>query len=175
MKTSGAKVWESITGVIILAAMLVCAVVAIPFIPLIILYAHFSDKQFQKRYHQFLERMNGACFFCYNSRKSSVDFARNVIVPELAISIHIVFVDGNKVVADSESDYISKMLGSITERKGFPYLLKIENGQVLNLSVNNQFYSILIGRKPIAPLVDRIHAFFHSSASALSKKVRLAD
>ena len=166
MKISGEKVWDSITGVIILAVVLLCAVIAIPFIPFIILSAHFSDKQFQKRYHQFLERMNGACFFCYNSRKSSIEFARDVIVPELSTSIHIVFVDGNKVVAASESEYISKMLGSITERKGFPYLLKIENGKVLDLSVNNQFYSIMIGRKPIAPLMERIHAFFCFGASA---------
>ena len=135
-------------------------------VPFFLIYSHFSDKQFQKRYNLFLERMNGAHFFCYNSRKSSVEFARATIVPELDPSVKVVFVDGRSVLSGEDSEYISRMLYNIKERKGFPYLLKIENGQVVELSVNNQFYSILVGRKPITPLLDRIDSFFNAVALA---------
>ena len=137
----------------------------IPCIPFILIYAHFSDKAFEKEYKLYLERMNGACFFCYNSRKSSVEFAKNVVVPALEPDIQIVFVDGKDVKSDNDSKYISKMLYSIQERKGFPYLLKIKDGQVLDMSVNNQFYSILIGHKSITPLLEIINTFCNSATS----------
>ncbi|HEX8326193.1 MAG TPA: hypothetical protein VF629_01545 [Hymenobacter sp.] len=141
--------------------------VILPTIPFFLIYSHFSNKQFEKNYKLFLERMNGTCFFCYNSRKSSVEFAREVIVPELDSSVVVVFVDGKKVDFGTDSQYVSKMLYSVKERKGFPYLLKVEDAQVIDTSVNNQFYSIMIGRKPIAPLLDRINAFFNSTPPVL--------
>ncbi|WP_035567549.1 hypothetical protein [Hymenobacter sp. IS2118] len=137
--------------------------IILPTVPFFLIYGHFSDKKFQENYKLFLERMNGARFFCYNSRKSSVEFAREVIVPELDPSVRVVFVDGKKVDFGADSQYVSKMLYSVKERKGFPYLLKIEDAQVIDTSVNNQFYSIMIGQKPTAPLLDRINAFFSST------------
>ena len=160
MKQLWLKVSDALVLIMCLAFVFLFIIALIPAIPFILVYAYFSDKQSEKEYNRFLERMNGACFFCYNSRKSSVEFARDVIVPELAASVRVVYVDGSKVVAGTESGYISKMLYRITERKGFPYLLKINNKQILELSVNNQFYSIMIGRKPTAPLLDRINYFF---------------
>lgn len=135
----------------------------IPCIPFILIHSYFSDKAFEKEYKLYLERMNGACFFCYNSRKSSVEFAKNIIAPALEPGIQVVFVDGKDVESDNDSKYISKMLYGIQERKGFPYLLKIEDGQVLDMSVNNQFYSTMIGRKPITPLLERINTFYNSA------------
>ncbi|GAB3726846.1 hypothetical protein GCM10027594_08660 [Hymenobacter agri] len=164
MKRLWRKISEGALLLVIIPVILLCIVLLIPIIPFFLLYAYISDKQFEKSYKQFLARMNGACFFCYNSRKSSVEFARDVIAPELAPSVHIVFVDGKKVEFGADSKYISKMLYSIKERKGFPYLLKIEGGELHDLSVNNQFYSIMIGRKPIAPLLQRINLFFEEAA-----------
>jgi len=135
----------------------------IPCIPFILIYSYFSDRFFEKEYKLYLERMNGTCFFCYNSRKSSVEFARDIIVPSLEPAVQVVFVDGRDVKSGDNSKYISKMLYSIQERKGFPYLLKIKDGQVLDMSVNNQFYSVMIGRKSIIPLLERINSFYTSA------------
>jgi hypothetical protein len=135
----------------------------IPCIPFILIYAYFSNRAFEKKYKLYLERMNEACFFCYNSRKSSVEFARDIIAPALEPNIRVVFVDGKDVKSGNDSKYILKMLYSIQERKGFPYLLKIKDGQVSDMSVNNQFYSIMIGRKSITPLLERINAFYTSA------------
>ncbi|MFD2717630.1 hypothetical protein ACFST9_02815 [Hymenobacter monticola] len=164
MKQLREQISEAIILLVVIGMVFLGIVLLIPIIPFFMLHAHFSDKQFEKDYSQFLERMAGACFFCYNSRKSSVEFARDVIVPELATSVHIVFVNGKEVEFGADSKYISRMLYDIKERKGFPYLLKIEDGQVANMSVNNQFYSIMIGRKPIEPLLDRMNTFFASGA-----------
>ena len=146
-----------------LAFILVFIILIIPCIPFILIHAYFSDRSFEKEYKLYLERMNGACFFCYNSRKSSVEFARDIIIPALEPNVQVVFVDGKDVQSGDDSKYISKILYSIQERKGFPYLLKIKDSQVFDMSVNNQFYSILIGRKSITPLLERINAFYTSA------------
>ncbi|WP_324676737.1 hypothetical protein [Hymenobacter sp. GOD-10R] len=147
-----------------LVACVAIIILAIPFIPLILIYAYVSDKQFDKDYRHYLQRMNGTCFFCYNNRKSSVAFARDVIVPKLNPAIEVIFVEGREVKNRSDSKFISRMLYSIQERKGFPYLLKIEDEQVLNYSVNNQFYSTMIGKKQVEPLLAHIDSFFISNS-----------
>ena len=94
-------------GLVAIPIVLLVVILALPFF---FVYSYFSDKQFEKNYKLFLERMNGACFFCYNSRKSSVEFTREVIVPEIDSSVHVVFVDGKKVDFGTDSPYVSKML-----------------------------------------------------------------
>jgi hypothetical protein len=164
MKQFRRRISEKVLLLIIAPVALLGIVLLIPVVPFLLLYAYISDKQFEKGYKQFLARMNGACFFCYNSRKSSVEFARNVIVPELPTPVHVVFVNGRDVDFGADSKYISKMLYSIEERKGFPFLLKIEGGEVRYLSLNNQFYSIIIGHKSVVPLLQRIASFFNDTA-----------
>ncbi len=148
-----------------LASILIILLI-IPAIPFILIYLHFDNIKFQKNYRLYLKNMNGACFFCYNSRKSSVQFAREIIVSKIDSTVRVIFVDGWKIDCGPDSKYISKMLGDIKEKKGFPYLLKIIDEQVAYSSVNNQFYSIMIGSKPIAPLLHRISDFYNSTIIA---------
>ena len=169
MKQLWKRISDNAVLLVIVPVFLLFAIVVIPFIPFMLLYSYFNDKQFEKEYTAFLARMNGACFFSYNSRKSSVEFARDVIVPELAPSVHIVFVNGKSVEFGDDSKHVSTMLSRIKERNGFPYLLKIEEGKVIDLSVNNQFYSIMMGRKSIMPLLERMNSFFSAASQKSSE------
>jgi hypothetical protein len=142
----------TIIGLVIIALIL--------FMPFVLIYAHFSDKYFKKKYALYLKEMDGARFFCYNNRRSSIAFAEENIVPALDPAIRIVFVEGTAISCGSDSKFISEMLYGIKERRGFPYLLKIEASRIIDASVNNQFYSIMVGQKPIKPLIENINAFF---------------
>ncbi|WP_133257262.1 hypothetical protein [Hymenobacter edaphi] len=142
---------------------------ALPFIPFILAYNYLEERQFQRQYQRFLLEANGAKFFCYNNRKSSVAFAQDEVVPLLDSAVRVVFVEGSAVNASADKAFISRMLHSIKERKGFPYLLKIVDGQVLPYSVNNQFYNCLVQQKPLEPLLTTIQAFYSSPALFLSK------
>ncbi|WP_426059621.1 hypothetical protein [Hymenobacter sp. B1770] len=157
-----ASVAKYVLGITLVLVATFIAVMLVFLLSLLVI-SQFSDKKFHKEYKLYLERMNGARFFCYNNRKSSIAFAQDIIVPALDPSVHVVFVEGSNVKNGPDSKYISKMLYGVKERKGFPYLLKIENCQVIDTSVNNQFYSIMIGSKPIGPLLDRINAFYNST------------
>jgi hypothetical protein len=148
---------------------LAISIILLPFVTLFfilispsLISSFIENKRFKEEYKLYLQKANGTCFFCYNNRKSSVAFARDIIVPALGSSIQIVFVEGREIKNCPDSKFISEMLYSIQERKGFPYLLKIEDEQVLDYSVNNQFYSTMIGSKPIEALLASINAFYTS-------------
>jgi hypothetical protein len=140
----------------------VLIILAIPALPFLLLYVHLSEIKFQKNYKDYLDKRNGAWFFYYNNRQSSLAYIREFLLPVLPPSVQVVFVEGRKIASGSDGKYLGKMLGDVKERKGFPYLFKIVDGQVLECSVNNQFFSIMIGRKPLSPLLDSINAFYQS-------------
>ena len=92
-----------------------------------------------------------------------------MVLPLLDPAVHIVFVEGKSVQEGPDSAFVSRMLYSIQERKGFPYLLKIVDGQVLYQSVNNQFYNCVAKHKPLGPLLENIQAFYRFPYLVLSK------
>lgn len=153
-----------VVGAFLLATIIIVALVFLPCLPFILIWSHFSDKKFQKAYNLYLQQMNGACFFFYNNRKSSVAFAREVIAPGLAPNVQRVFVEGLRITVKDEQGLISHMLAGVKDRKGFPYLIKIVDGQVLDCSVNHQFYNTMASSKPIAPLLAQINSFYTSTA-----------
>jgi hypothetical protein len=153
-----------VTGSFIIAAVIIAVLVFLPCLPFILIWSHFSDKKFQKAYNLYLQQMNGACFFFYNNRKSSVAFAREVVAPELAPSVRSVFVEGLRITVKDEQGFMSRMLAGVKDRRGFPYLIKVVDGQVLDCSVNHQFYNTMAGGKPIAQLLTQINSFYTSTA-----------
>ncbi|WP_019949557.1 hypothetical protein [Hymenobacter aerophilus] len=163
LKNLRQKIADNAELIWLLPLFFVALILAIPALPFILIYAHLSDKKCQKSYKEYLARMNGTCFFYYNNRKSSFAYIREFLLPALSPSVQVVFVERREVDAGPDGKYLARMLGEVKERKGFPYLLKIMDGQVVECSVNNQFYSIMIGRKPLSPLLDRINAFYNAT------------
>ena len=119
----------------------------------------FDEKRFKKKYKAFLERMNGAGLLFYNNRINSIDFVEKVIAPALKSEVKLIPVTRSKIIGE-DSDCFGKMLEDAETRNGFPYLAKVIEGNVLTESINNQFYNVMNGKKPIEPLLDRINAFY---------------
>jgi hypothetical protein len=148
-------------GLLLLALIVVVGGLAVG---ALMIYAHFAEKKFQKEYKEFLSRVNGSRFFFYNSRRSSVEFAKDTVVPQLQPTTNVVFVDGEEIDCGPDSKFISHMLYGVKERKGFPYLIKIVNEEPVDYSVNNLFYNTMTGKKPLTPLLQRINAFYEAPA-----------
>lgn len=138
--------------------------VFIAFLIYVSISSYFADRKFKEEYEAFLSRVSGTHFFFYNSRRSSVSFAREAVVPLLGPTIKVVFVDGEDIDVGNDSRFISHMLYGVKHKKGFPYLIKIDKGRPLDYSVNNLFYNTMNGKKPIQPLLKRIDAFYNSPA-----------
>jgi hypothetical protein len=144
-----------------LIALFILAVVA--FVVAVNIKDSSDRKKFLAEYKAFLKRISGTRFFFYNSRRSSVTFARESIVPCLEPSIKVVFVDGEDIDIGDDSKFVSHMLYGVKHKKGFPYLIRIDNEEPVDYSVNNLFYNTMNGKKPLEPLLKRISSFYNSS------------
>jgi len=121
------------------------------------------NKKDQKEDKEYRKTMNGACFFCYTNRKTSVSYIEEAIIPQLAPNIQIIFLNGREVTNREDSMYISRMLRFVKDRRGFPYLLKIVDEKVLDCSIKYQTYNTKNSNKPTEPLLASINAFYNSS------------
>lgn len=113
----------------------------LPFIILFLIFDFFQRKRFKKKYINYLSSIEGKKFFCYNARKNGHHYVEKNIIPKLADDIEYIFMEGKNVKSAYAREYISHMLFAISDRKGFPYLIKINNGKALDMSLNRQFYN----------------------------------
>jgi len=114
------------------------------FFPVILVYLifeFFQKKRFKKRYSNYLLSIEGKKFFCYNNRKNNHHYIQKNIIPNLLNDIEPIFLEGKRIRVEDNREYISYMLLNISERKGFPYIIKISNGKALDRSMNNEFYN----------------------------------
>jgi hypothetical protein len=132
------------------------------FLPFMI-YGYFDNLVFNRKYKAYLQTINGTNFFCYNNRTNSKDFIEKNILPTLTTDIKVIYLDGRTPKSDYDQSFISKALYSIKDRKGFPYLLKISNGQLIDKSINNDFYNTMNQEKDIGQLSKKIISFYQEN------------
>lgn len=136
------------------------------FLPVLIaLYPiqYFRRKRFEKKYAHFLLESSGKNFFCYNNRKNAKQYIEDEIIPNLAEEIEIVYLNGKKVETAYKPEFISEVLYKLNHYNGFPHLIKIRNGKLIEKSINNPFYNILNVNKPKKELLTKINRFFAST------------
>ena len=135
-------------------------ILAIPLMMVFIPIGHFKRKKFEKKYAEFLNENNGKNFFCYNNRKNSKVYIEEQIIPNLTNGIEIVYLNGKKVESEYNVGFISEALYKFKNYNGFPHLMKIQNGKLIDKSINNPFYNVLNLKKNKTELLTKINRFF---------------
>ena len=139
----------------------------IPFIAVVSIFDFFQIKRFKKRYSNYLLSIEGKKFFCYNNRKNNHHYIEKNIIPNLKDDIELVFVEGRRIKNEYNREYISHMLFNVSDRKGFPYLIKICNGKAMDESINNQFHNFKSQNKNPEDLSILINNSFDNLKSTL--------
>ena len=131
--------------------------------PLILLLAPFfvislnrQNKELKKEYEAFLLAHEGNEIFCYTNRKNSVKQIEEHILPRLPKGTHIVKLEGKMVCTNLNKNCISFMLYQLKE-VGFPNVMKISNGSVIDLSLKKKVYSA-ISQNDVSSLSDIVIA-----------------
>ena len=132
------------------------------FIPMII-YGSIQGYSFRKKFRAYLQSIEGQKMFVYNSRTNSHSYIKQTILPKLPKDVELVYLNGRIPESKFERKYISHALYSIKDRKGFPYLLKIENGKIVDKSINNAFYNTKNQNKDVQLLLNQINQFYQKS------------
>lgn len=133
------------------------------FIPLIII-TNINSKIEYKNYKQYLVTLEGTNFFCYNNRKGNEEFFKSTIQPHLPKNVKIVFLNGKSVESDYTKKYMSMALYRVKPKTGFPYLMKVCDGEIKSLSLNQSFYNLKNNGKDVHKFIQLVEAFYENQA-----------
>ena len=143
---------------------------SILFFPVILVYfifEFFQKKRFKKRYSNYLLSIEGKKFFCYTNRKNNHHYIEKNIIPNLTSDIKPIFLEGKHIKNEDNREYISNMLLNVSDRKGYPYLIKISDGKAIDRSMNYEFHNFKSQNKNPEDLVILINSGFDNLKSTL--------
>ncbi len=140
------------------ALVIVCSPILLPFV----VYGYIKSMLFKIKYREYLKSIDGTKFFCYTNRTNSQEFIESQIIPTLAPDVKVIFLESTAPKSEYERKFISKALHIIKDRKGFPYLLKVSNGQLMDKSINQDFYTTMTQNKGHMELKENINSFFYA-------------
>ena len=152
----------------ILFLLIIGILLPVLFLPIILVYLvfdFFQSKRFKKRYNNYLLSIEGKKFFCYTNRKNNHHYIEKNIIPNLSGDIEPVFLEGKILRSKYIQEYISHMAASVSDRKGYPYLIKISNGKAIDKSMNNEFYNFKSQNKNPEDLLTLINSSFDNLKS----------
>lgn len=137
----------------------------LPFIIIFSIFEHFKEKRFIKEYNNYLLSIEGKKFFFYNNRKNNHHYVEKNIISKLTDDVEYVFLEGKNLKSEFNRKYLSHMLFNVSDQKGFPYLIKINNGKALDTSINSKFYNFKNQNKNPHDLIVLINASFDNLKS----------
>ncbi|KRT16778.1 hypothetical protein ASU31_08170 [Pedobacter ginsenosidimutans] len=162
--------WEklkNIIGIIILVSIgLVLLLIFSPLIIISMISDHIEEKKNEKLYLEYLLKIDGHKFFCYNNRRDCQEFIEKYIIPTLPSEVKLIFLDGRYPKSDYSQRFASTLLYKIENQVGFPYLLKVQHGIVMEKSVNNELYNSLNQGHDIQVLYNVINKFYQEEYDA---------
>jgi hypothetical protein len=145
---------------------LVGLVSIILFLPVAIIWTPFNyyfDWKREKELEKYLNGLGDKNFFCYNNRTDAKDFIEKELIPKLCKDIELIYLDGREPKSNYLRGHISLALYKLKNYSGFPHLLKIRDGQIIDESVNNEFFNTMTHHKPSDKLLRDINLFFDLS------------
>lgn len=151
--------------ILIVGLIVVVLVILSPIIAILMVVAWIINRAEDHRFRKYLADHEGVNFFCYTSRKTSVDYVKENIVPFLPPDTNVIYLWDGKPLTNlgEEFPFVHLLVGEMKQAKGgFPYAAKIRDGKLVSISINNQLYSA-IKRSADADSINRnIHKFLES-------------
>jgi hypothetical protein len=151
---------ETSVGLFLGITVIVATVVLLPVIVIGIPFTLFNNWMSERELRKFLNLLGDKNFFCYNNRADTRDFLENELIPKLDKDIEFIYLDGRKPKSKYIQDHISLALYKLKNYSGFPHLLKIRDGVMVDKSINNEVFDTMTQNKPLDKLLSEINIFF---------------
>lgn len=116
---------------------------------LILIACYQSKKQreiFLQRYQEFLVEHEGEEFFCYTNRKEFFDVIEQQLIPKLDQKINVIKLEGKTPITHLNREFVSYALYRL-DNIGFPNVMKINNGTMMDISLHNEIYNAINNKK----------------------------
>lgn len=111
-------------------------------------FIRLRDRRNDKEYTQFLADQEGSILFIYTSKKKTLEFTRNEIVPGLPSDVQVVYLNGKIPESNLERKHVSTLLYRIRPNGGFPLAVRILEGRTQVWSLNKKLNEALQKRQP---------------------------
>jgi len=144
-------------------AILIGALVFILFLPFILISIPFDwikQRKVDKEFKEYLLSLGDKNFFCYNNRTEAKDFIEKELLPKLNDQIEVIYLEGREPKSKFVKNFISLALYRLKNYNKFPHLFKVRNGELMDESINNEFYNTMNQNKPLDKLLQRVNLFF---------------
>ena len=83
------------------------------------------------------------------------------MIPKLNKNVDIVYLEGRDIISDTfDKTFLSHVLYNLKNYSNFPHLIKIRNGAIEDLSINNELFSCINQGKDKSALLNKIEHFF---------------
>lgn len=151
-----------LTGILLGLIVTVFMVVFLPIMIIVTPFTYYINWTKERELKKYLSRLGDKNFFCYNNRIDAKDFIEKELIPKLDKDIELIYLDGRQPKSSYALDHISLALYKLKNYTRFPHLLKIRNGQMIDESVNNEFFNTMTQNKPLDKLLDDIDLFFET-------------
>ena len=158
---NSSKFKNALSITLLILVLILTGLIIIAIIPLLILLSRGNRTGNDRAYRAYLQSIEGTKFFCYNNRRDSEEYIERYIIPNLPPNVKLVYLEGKIPLSDYEEEFISIALYRIKDKGGFPYLLKVVDGEMLDCSVNNEFYNMLNQHKNPDKLFRQINEFYN--------------
>ena len=86
-------------------------------------------------------------------------FIEAKVLSNLPKEMEVVFLNGKEIEYSYDKENMSRAFYSFKNYKGFPHLMKIENGQMIDQSIHTSFFRCLNGRMELSALLNEIAQF----------------
>jgi len=147
----------------LVAGILLSAIFMLALLPFYLITRPFtwlSNKIRERQFNKYLKQLEGKNFFCYNNKSKSLEFIKQKIIPNLPESVEVIFLDGKAPESEYGLKFISRVLYKFKTYQGFPHLLKVRKGNIIDKSINNELFNTINHNKPIVDLIFKISSFF---------------
>jgi hypothetical protein len=134
-----------------------------PIILLVAAYVYIKSLIGRLRFRRYLATNEGATFFAYTNKASSKAYVEQRILPFLSHDTKIFYLAGKKGRVNMGDDFglLAYVVSVMRETPGgFPYVSKIENGELVTESINNRLYSAIRRGVEADQMNERIARFY---------------
>lgn len=126
-------------------------------------------QRLNEEYQEFLKQHDGLEIFCYTNRLKSCGVIESELIPKLDKHVHIIKLIGKEPQTELDMKHISRALYSVKEI-GFPSIMKIVNGRVIDLSLHKAIYDAINNQK-----VDVLPSLVNRKLEELRKMALYSD
>lgn len=135
-------------------------IVLIPIIIIFLPFGIYQSNQLEKRFQAFLKEHNGQNYFIYNNGRKSQNFIEENALPKIPTAVNILYLKKKELQVKKNKEFFSMMVYRIKNYKRFPHLIKIRNGEIIDISINQELFAWKNQGKGSKQFFDLINIFF---------------